>query len=722
MSPKFKRIHTRTIFQMEQCECGAASLAMVLGYYEVYLTLEKLRIECNISRDGSNAFALVEAAGKYGFVAKGYQKVASELFDMQFPAIVMWNHFHYIVLEGFGRNKVYINDPALGKRVMTFDEFESGYSGIVLEFKKGESFQKTGTKPLSVSQKMVQYLTGMSNPVTFLLLTSACLLLPGFAMPAFLLVFIDVFFSKLHLPWKGEFLSLVSIAAVFSGVLVGVQLYFLNRLNTKLAVRFSSRFLEKLLKLPISFFESRQAGQISYVMSLNQSVAEILTGSLVFILIHLLFFFFFAFAMFAYDSTIAWIGLVVGVFNLATMVLLYRLKSDDQSTSQINLGMSMGISAAGLGNMEMIKMKGNEANFFSICARFYTKNLNQDQKLEKKNLILSVLPTFFQMIAWAALLGIGSFRIIEGALTIGKLMALGLLQISFLIPISRFVELSPLIFDLKKSLQSLDDIANNSLDRIFLREKTRSDKSKLNGSLEFRNVTFRYSPQSKSIVKDLSFRVEPGQRIALIGCNGCGKSTLAKLAAGIYHPDSGQILYDGIPVDEIPPDLFRNSIGHIDQDPFLFSGTVRDNITLWNQEISDEAIYKAAQDAGIHEIISLRQAGYDSFVLEEGGNFSKGERQQIQLARALLYHPSFLIFDKATNNLDDVTKQLVLDRIRTRGCSILMIVDRLSSVRHCEQVLVLDGEGNIAQRGTPDELRAVPGKYLEFEKSDAEDE
>ncbi len=707
---------------MEAAECGAASLAMILGYYERYVPLEKLRLECGVSRDGSNALNLLRAAEKYGLEGRGFAKSKNALLEIDFPAIILWGPAHYVVLEGFGKNRVYLNDPGSGKRAVGYDEFEKTYSGIILTFKKTHEFKIGGIKPLALHQRIFKHVKETPSPFAFLLLTSACLLIPGFAFPAFLVVFIDSYFSKLFISWKWEFLLLVAIAALFSGALVWTQLYFLNRLNTKLSVRLSSNFLWHLLRLPFSYFENRNVGQISQFMSFNQSVADILTGSVIFILVHILFFFFFAFAMFAYDSVIAWIGLTVGIINLATMVLLYYSRSDALSIMQINQTMSTCASIFGLSHMDAIKIRGGESDFFSTWSGIYTKTLNQKQKLEKNDLILSVLPVFFQMLAWAALLGIGAFRIIEGTLSIGMLMALGLLQISFLVPISSLVKLSPLILSLKKGSQHLDDIENSQVDLIYQSPPKKTDKVKLNGSLEFRNVSFQYSPLSPLIVKDLSFTIQPGQKFAILGRNGSGKSTLAKLAAGIYHPVSGQIIYDGIPIEEIPPDLFRSSIASIEQDIFLFSGTVWENITLWNEEVPDKWIYEAAQDAGIHEEISLREGGYDSIVTQSGNNFSISDKQQLQLARGFLYHPTFLILDKAMSNLETEVELAIMDRIKTRGISALIIEDRLSSIRDCDQILVLDGEGNIAQRGTHQELQGVEGIYKELFKSESQNE
>ncbi len=716
-----KRIDLETVFQMETAECGVASLSMVLSHFEIYVPLETLRVECNVSRDGSNAFNLIKAAQKYGLFAQGLRLSAQDLQKIEAPAILVWNQFHFIVYEGWSKTRVYVNDPALGKRSFSFEEFAKGFSGVAIEFKKTKELKKQGTKPLSLFQIAAQYLKNAPQAVTFLLLTSASLMIPGFALPAFLLVFIDVYFSAFHLPWIWQFLSLVSMTAFFSGILVWMQLYFLSRLNVKLSLSLSSGFLWKLLRLPIHYFQSRRAGQILFFMGLNQSVAEVLTGSVIFLLIHILFFLFFAFAMFAYDSTIAWIGIAVGAINLSTMYFIYRFKSDEESRYQIQRAMYYGISVAGLSNMDFLKTRGGESGFFSLWATIFSKNLNGFQKLEQKNLLLFVLPAFFQMLAWAALLGIGSIRIIQGDLTAGKLMALGLLQVSFLIPINRFIEYSPQILSLKKNIQCLNDISNQAEDKIFSGSSDKMDRQKLSGKVEFQNVTYRFSPQTEPIVKDLSFKVEPGQKIAFVGPNGSGKSTVARLAAGLYHPETGSILYDGIPIEKIPPDLFRSSIGHIDQDPFLFAGTIRENISLWQHDASDHAMMAAAQTAQIHEKIALRDGGYDAFVAEQGSNFSAGERQQLQLAQSLFHNPTLLIFDKALSFLDEQTKKMVAKRVEETGATVIMVVDRTHLLRLCDQIYVLDGKGAVIQTGTHEQLKNVEGWYQEFCKDEGKD-
>ncbi len=720
---KYRRVRTPTIIQMEAVECGAAALAITLGYHGKFVPLEELRVECGVSRDGSNAFNLVQAANKYQLEAKGYRKSAESLLDVELPAILFWEYQHFVVLEGFSKNKVFLNDPATGPRAITYEELKESYTGIALCFKKEEGFQKGG-KPLSLFKEMAARLKKTPKPLVFLFIGGLCLLIPGFALPAFLMVFINTYFSNFVLLWKGEFLGAVLLTALFSGLLNWMQLYFLNRFNSKLSMQFSRDFLLHLLKLPMNFYAQRHSGEIGYRMTLNTVVAQTLTGPVISALINLLLIGFYGIVMFAYDAVIASISVGFGIINLVTMYWIFKSRANAYAYLQQNIGKSVGQSIGGLQNIEAIKSKGLESDFFSKWAGYYTKNVNSSQEIEKKDVTLSTVPLFFQALALAALLGIGSLRIIEGSLSIGTLMALQLLQVNFLLPINRFMAVSAQMQNMKKDMERLDDVMSNATDSVYqIRQADKKEKKlhKLTGDLEFRDVSFQYSPRSPFVIQNLSFHIKPGQRVAFVGPAGCGKSTIAKMATGLYYPASGQILYDGIPLNEISVELFRNSVASVDQDIFLFSGTIRENLTFWNRHVPDEILIAAAQDAHIHREISGRDRGYDSLLVEGGRNLSGGQRQRLEIARALLYKPSLLVLDEATSSLDSKTEKIISDNIRQRGCSALMIAHRLSTIQDCDEIIVLE-KGIPIQRGSHHVLRDLPGVYQQLVQSEVFEE
>lgn len=696
---------------MEATECGAASLSIILSYYGKYLPLEELRMACGVSRDGSNALNLIRAAEKYGLKGQGFQKTGAELLSIDFPAIIFWEFNHFLVLEGFKKNRVYLNDPATGPRYISYEEFEKSYSGVVLMFGKETHFAQGG-KPSSLLKQLYQRLKSVSNPVSFIFTTGVCLLLPGFALPAFVMVFLNTFFSMNIIPWKWGFLGAIFGVALFSGILTWFRQYCLNRLNTHLSMKFSSDFLWHLLKLPLSFYTQRFSGEIAYRTILNDEVAEILTGSILSATVDLLLIVFYGFLMLVYDAAIGWIGILAAFFNLIFLFFIYRSRINTYACLQQDMAKYVRESIGGLQNIEAIKAKGAESDFFSKWAGHYTNTVNKQQEIGKKDLFLTAVPIFFQLLASAVLLGVGSLRIIEGSLTIGMVMALQLLQINFLQPIQRFVGFNQLLQNMSIGLDRLNDILKNPVDRIYCQTKI-SPKQKVEGYLEFRKVTFGYAPLGPPLIESLSFTVKPGERLAFVGPTGSGKSTIAKLASGLFQPWSGEILYDGVPIEEIAREVLYHSIATVDQEIFLFSGTIRDNLTLWNSKIPDEMVFSATQDAAIHEEILLRLKNYDSLLLEGGRNLSGGQRQRLEIARALLYEPSFLILDEATSALDSKTEQEIMEKIKKRNCSVLMIAHRLSTIQDCDEIIVLD-KGKILEKGKHHELKSSRGLYRDL--------
>jgi ATP-binding cassette subfamily C protein len=721
---KKRRVHTPTTIQMEATECGAASLSMILGYHGKFVPLEEIRVECGVSRDGSNAKNLLLAAARYRLDGEGKELTAEELDTVELPAILLWEFNHFLVLEGFGDNKVYLNDPNVGPRHVTFDEFKESYSKIVFLFYPEINFEKSG-KQQGLLPLLYDRLKLIPKPFAFLFAIGMTLLIPGFGFPAFLMMFLNNFFKSNTLPWEWTFLIAVLGTVAFYGALSWAELHFLSRLNTTLSMRFSSDFLWHMLKLPIRFYDQRQGGEIAYRMTLNNTVAETLTGPVIYALINLILIFFFGIAMFFYDPLIAGISVLFGSINFLVMNRVMRSRISAFACLQQNIGKSIGQSIGGMQNIETIKVKGIESDFFSTWAGYYTKNINSTQQIEKKDIFLSTLPIFFQSTALAVLLGLGAARVISGSLSIGTLMALQILQANFLYPIGRFVSLSSQLQDMKKDLERLNDVMNNQLDPAYearrnIPEKTQTPK--LKGVLEFRDVTFRYGPLDPDVIQKVNFIIQPGGSLAIVGPSGCGKSTLAKLAAGLYLPTEGQILYDGLPLDQISIEQFRNSVASIDQDMFLFSGTIRDNLTFWNSDLPDSILIRAAKDAEIHDDISARPNGYDAPLIEEGRNLSGGQRQRLEIARAFVYNPSIMILDEATSALDKKTERAVSDHIHKRGASLLMIATRISTIEDCTEILVLNKGGNIIQRGSHEQLMGQEGLYKELAQKEAYDE
>jgi ATP-binding cassette subfamily C protein len=710
----FWREKTPTVIQMEAVECGAAALSIILSHYDKYVPLEELRMECGVSRDGSNALNLIKAATKYGLEGHGFRLELEDAFEIDEPAIIFWEFNHFLVLEGFGKDCVYLNDPAVGPRSVSYEEFDEGYIGIVLMFEPTENFVPGG-KPPSITKELYHRLKTVPLPLSYLIIAGICLLIPGFALPSFTRIFVDNILISNLLSWKWKFLGTMAIAMGIQAVLSWLQNYYLNRLNGKLAMRFSSNFLWHILRLPVAFYSQRYTAEIAYRTNYNNQIVQMLTGSLATTTINLVMIIFYGCIMFQYDTIIAWVGIAAALVNLFMMRWIQRSRMDAYARFQQERSKALGNSLGGLQYIETIKATGTESDFFSRFNGYYTKNINAQQEISQKDALLSIFPPMMQAIAIMFLLGIGGYRAMEGKLTIGMLIALQTLLLIFLKPVGAFVNFGQMIQTMKIDFGRLNDVLAYPKDPTYeLSQKIDlSEVKKLEGTLEFRNVTFGYSPLSPPLIKNLSFIITPGKRLALVGPTGCGKSTIAKLACGLYLPWSGEIRYDGKLITEIPPEVRHRSLSSVDQEIFLFSGTIRENLTLWDKTIEEEWMVKATRDAHIHEDILSRAHGYDAFLSEGGSNLSGGQRQRLEIARALLNNPSLLILDEATSALDSETEKEISDNIRRRGCSCIMIAHRLSTIQDCTEIIVLK-QGNVMQRGSHSQLKEVPGIYQDL--------
>jgi ATP-binding cassette subfamily C protein len=708
-----RRVRTPTVIQMEAVECGAASLAIVLGYFGCFVPLEELRVTCGVTRDGSNALNLVKAARTYGLHAIGFKAEIEDIKAATLPLIVFWEFNHFIVVEGFSDKKVFINDPAAGPRAISYEEFDEKYTGVALRFEKTEDF-KTTKGPRKLWSLLKSRLTDVKAPLAFLTICGFGLLFPGLFMPATSQVFFDNVLSQGIYSWIfGLFIVIVGLAAV-SFLFVWLQNTYLNRLSIRLSSVFSLEFLWHILHLPVQFYAQRFSGEIAYRMRLNDMVAKSLTGSLVPTIVNVILLIFYAVVMFSYDVSVAMIGVVAAIINLIVLLLINRSRVDAYARMQQESGKSVGFSIGALQNIETIKAAGNELDFFARWAGYTTKKLNAQAEINAKDVLLTSIPPFLQGAAITALLGIGAWRIIHGDLTIGMLMALQALMNSFLLPVNQLVNLGSTMQTIKIDVDRIDDCLKNPIDVVYASaEKKKTSEGKLEGYLELRNVTFGYSPADPPLIENFSFILKPGQRVAFVGPSGSGKTTIAKLISTLYQPWSGEILYDGVPVNQIPRSVFTNSVGYVDQRIVMFAGTIRENLTLWDTTIPEEAIISAAKDACIHDEVVLRADGYDGIVSENGTNFSGGQRQRLEIAKSLISNPRVLIMDEATSTLDSLTELEISQNIRRRGCTCAMIAHRLSTIRDCDEIIVLE-RGKIVERGTHEELKALKGVYQEL--------
>lgn len=719
-----QRVRTPTLLQMEAVECGAAALGIVLAYYGRIVPLPELRQECGISRDGSKASNLIKAARRFGLLAKGYQKSLDAVQKMTCPFIVFWNFNHFLVVEGFSPQKIYLNDPATGPRTVTLAEFDAAFTGVVLALEPGPDFQRGGHKP-STMAALYRRLQGSWLVLLYAVLAGLLLVAPRLAIPVFTQVFVDHILIENLMDWLRPLLMGMALTAVLKGLLKYLQLLHLRQLQIKLGIQFSGQLLWHMLRLPIGFYAQRFAGEIASRLSLNDTVAQLLSGQIATTVIDAVVMLLFALVMVQYDWGLTLMVVGFAALNFVAVQWAARQRVDTSMRLATEYGKAKGVAIAGLMSIETLKASALESDFFSRWGGYQAKALNAQQALGIQSQFLNLLPTFLSGLTTLLVLMFGGLKVISGELSIGMLVAFQSLTGSFLEPISSLVGLSSSLQQLESDLTRLDDVLINPVDTEAERADTESTALmadfRLQGSLELQNITFGYNPIEPPLIEHFSLQASPGDRLAIVGSSGSGKSTVAKLISGLYIPWEGTIFLDGQSRDAVQRRSLHESLALIDQDIFLFAGTVRQNLTLWDATVPDANLIRACQDAEIEDVVLAQAGGFDALLLEGGVNLSGGQRQRLEIARALVNNPSILVLDEATSALDGETEALVAQNIRRRGCTCIVIAHRLSTIRDCDEIIVLE-RGKVVQRGTHETLIEQKGTYANLIRSEATQE
>ncbi len=716
MQAKQKRKKVPSILQMEAVECGAASLAMIFAYYKKYLPLEQLRVDCGVTRDGVKASNILKAARRYGFKAQGFRKEPEDLKNMPLPAIIHWNFNHFVVLEGFVKDKVYINDPGSGPKAISEEEFDLAFTGVVLTFEPGSDFQPSGKKS-SFLVSLQNWLSGSQTAIIYLVLIGLLMVIPGLVVPAFSKIFIDDILLDGKREWLKPLLWSMGVVVILQAVLTGLQQHYLLRMETKIALSNAGKFFWHIFRLPVEFFQQRSAGDISNRLQSNDQVAAFLSRELAETAIGLLTLAFYFAVMLQYSVYLALISLLAAVLSI--VYLLYSSNKIETLNKKLlqDRGKVMGFSISGLYIIETLKASASESDFFAKWSGYHAKEINAQQSLGKTTQILLHLPEFLSEFANVIVLFVGGLIIISGNLTIGSLIAFQGLLGNFMNPVNGITQMGMKLKEVQGDINRLEDVFKYKIDENVNREVEVDNEEdayrKLEGYIEIKDLSFGYNPWDSPLIENFNLILKPGSRVALVGGSGSGKSTVVKLITGIYQPWSGEILFDGTSREELPRSVIINSMAVVDQDITMFDGRIRDNLTMWNSTIPEFSIIRAAKDACIHDDIAVRDKGYEHKVSEGGANFSGGQRQRLEIARALTGNPSILVLDEATSALDVHTEKLVDENIRRRGCTCIIVAHRLSTIRDCDEIIVME-RGKIVQRGTHDELKNVQGLYAQL--------
>lgn len=710
--PDIPRRRVPTILQMEGTECGAAALAMVMAHHGLHVPMEKLRVDCGISRDGSNARNLMQAARAYGFEARAFRMDPGELATLRVPLILFWEFNHFVVLEGRRGDIWYLHDPASGPRPVTTAAFDGSFTGIALQIVPGPGFKPGGTPP-SLLRGILGRLAPLKPAILYVVLASLLLAVPGMILPSLSRIFVDDVLGP-NPDWLAPLLLALGGTTLVMALLTALQRAAIRMLTIGFLTVKACSLFEHLLRLPMSFFMQRNAGEIQHRIGLNDSLAEMICGQVGQAFTSLFMLVFYGALLLAYDVPLALLGIAIAAVNLLALSAVARRRRVLHQSLAQEQNKLMGMAISGIQLMETIKASGAEADFFARWAGQHAKNSNAEQRVSTSTVFFSALPALLAALNNAAILVFGAWRVMDGDMTIGMLVAFQALMGAFLAPVAQFTQLGAQRQQAKVALDKLNDVEQQPRDPAYERDQTPADppaRRECRGELELRDIRFGYSPVAPPLLDGFSLHIRPGRRIAVVGRSGSGKSTVARIAAGLYRPWSGEVLLDGIPLADWPRKRLEGAVAMVDQDIVLFRDSLRDNLSMWNPLLDEADILQACHDAEIHADIANRPGGYGAPMNEGGANFSGGQRQRIEIARALANHPALLILDEATSSLDAETERRIDAHLRHRGCSCLLVAHRLSTIRDCDEILVLDN-GRIVQRGRHDDLIQDPaGAY-----------
>jgi ATP-binding cassette subfamily C protein len=699
---------------MERVECGAAALAIMLAYYGRHVPLAELRQQVGVSRDGSKASNILRAARHNGMTARGFSRETERIRDTACPFIVFWSFNHFLVVEGFTNTHVYLNDPAKGHWRVTWDLFDACFTGVTLEAKPGPGFQLCGKKAGALPG-LLSRLSGNWLGVFFVFMCGMLLVIPNIAIPTLTRVFLDSVIIEQRFGWFRPIIIAMGAAALLQLSLQAMEMFYRRRLTVGLAAKLKIRFNAHILSLPVSYYAQRQPAEICTRTELNQKVAGLLAGELASTFVALFTMVLYGAVMLSYDLTLSLISVGAAFGNLFVLKRISGSQTEATIRFAQDSGMAHAVTMSGINSMETLKASGLESGFFERWAGYYAKAANSGNALALSTQPLTFIPQLLSGISRTAILILGGFRVMQGEMTIGGLVAFQSLSESFLGPATKLTMFGSTIQQLQGDILRLDDALSNPVVQHSRMELTGDVEipPRLSGSLELRNVTFGYSPLEPPLIENLNLKLLPGQRIALVGGSGSGKSTIARIVAGIAEAWSGEVLFDGKPREHWPREIIANSVAIVEQEIFIFSGSVKENLTLWDGTMDDTAVVQACRDAQILEDVLKLRGGIDSQLSEGGRNLSGGQNQRLEIARALARNPSILILDEATSALDTEVERLIDQCLRTRGCTCLIVAHRLSTIRDCDEIICLEG-GKVRERGTHAQLWSRQGYYAKL--------
>lgn len=713
-----KPVKVPVIMQMEALECGAASLAMVLAYFNKWVPIEQVRSDCGVSRDGTTAGQIYRSAERYGLRVNARRYSVKQIQELGFyPSIIHWNFNHFVVLRGFKGSTALINDPARGAVSVPLKEFDESFTGVCLEFSPGDTFVPGG-KPRSIGGFIKSRLKGSLSSVIFVMLAWLLTSVTGILTPTFDRVFTDEILSGNNQNWLIPLT--ISMLALMAFVLLteGLKAIYMLKIKGKLSIVSNASFLWHTLHLPMTFFSQRMAGDLAGRQASNDDVADTLVSKIAPVLLNLIMLILYLIVMLRYNVILALVGIATIGLNLVVARFLTQKRVNITRAQMRDQGKLRAATVSGIEMIETIKAAGAENGFFERWAGFHASVNKSKVASAYAEGFLGAMPTLLREISKILILSIAAWLILDDHFTIGMLLAFQGFMTMFLQPARELITTGQSMQEIRTSMERIEDVMRYPADvpEIDIPQTT-TEYRKLTGRIEMRNVTFGYTIMGKPQIIDFNLTLEPGQRVAFVGASGSGKSTLVKLLSGLYQPWSGEILFDGQPISAIPREVFTGSVAVVDQEVILFEDTINNNLKMWDSSIENYEVILAARDAQIHADIVQREGGYSHRLLEGGKDFSGGQRQRMEITRVLAQDPTIVLMDEATSALDARTEFNVVESIANRGVTCIIVAHRLSTIRDCDEIIVMD-RGKVVERGNHQSLLASGGLYTKLISAD----
>lgn len=695
------------ILESDDGQSGAICLAMVLGYYGSFPKLNLVKSACGVSDDEILPENLTKAASRFGFTTKDNTGDFEEI-PVPLPIIIKTTSGKYALITKNNNNNYNIHDTEKGEQKISSQNLKNIYDGWSLKLTPGSDF-KVLEKQGSFYKELIKRVLPNFKRLIYVFIAGIILLIPGIVVPSFNKLFFDDIIILSQDQWFYPMISILAVFIILGCVLVYLQQWVLLKVELKSSITESYKFITHILKVPYNYFQAHSSGETLKRLKLNDAIAILLTTDLSTAILQCLTIVLYGVIMLKYNWILALVGVSILLGNILALRYFSKKRTALNQSLFKNQQAIFSTATSGIEQIETIKASGAENDFFSLWSSRLINSINDQQKLGVTSRILAVLPSFIDQLKTVIILLLGGLLIMEGEITIGVFLALQSFLSSLSKPVAGLVEFTGELQVSKSDINNLIDSFEEPIDAFCddnVKESINtitSSNSKLTGKLEVKNISFGYSKFSEPLIQNFSLTAYPGKRIAIIGGSGSGKSTLLKVISGLYQPLSGEINYDDKPLNSVNKDVFRSSVSLIDQDTFFFKGTIADNITMWNKSIDSSRIIQSGKDSVIHETISERKGGYNSKVSPDGKNFSGGQRQRLEIARALVTNPSILFLDEATSALDTETEKIVMNNILKRNCTTITIAHRLTTIKDFDEIIVLD-KGIVIQRGNHTDL------------------